>query len=670
MYIQVEKRELSHPDSALRREWLDTNGLGDYASSTVVDCHTRKYHGLLVADLGHPLGRNVLLSRIEAALVDSAGTEFPLSTCRYPGVIAPEGFRYQSEFQQGPSPVSCFHAGATAIRRELALVREEHTVILRYDITDAAAPVALRLSPLFAMRGIHVLQHQTDHWDSTRHDTPHGFSVEPAQGLPMVHVCVSRTPHVTGNPAWYRNVEYVKDQRRGYEYLEDLWCPGHIEVSLKKGDTVYLCVSTTAHSPRSLSGMWQREMTGRENQARAFDSDPDAHLRRLKSSAARFLRSEGATVRPPVSGWHWYGSRVRDTLIALPGLTFESARMPEGVSILRQIAQRESNGMLPDSLDEASGNHVSRSPDISFWFFWTLQQMRAAGHVAQTDEFLPVLDRIVRAHLTASAPGCRLTEEGLVAAGDDIVPGTWMDACSQSHPCTPRHGVAVETAALWYNALRFWLELRAEPPEELAELGALVRETAARIEDSLVRCFWNDSEMSLGDVYRDGWLDRAVRPNQILAVSLPYSALPHEEKRSVVLRVTADLLTPFGLRTLSPADPRYCPRYEGDQTSRDLASHNGTVWPWLAAHYADAYLATCPDRRRGAMFLTDRLRPLLRALPESHAVDSLPEMFNGNPPHTPKGCIASALSVGETIRLHMVLRRASDMSGTTPNRQT
>jgi predicted glycogen debranching enzyme len=653
--IVVPRKDCVNPESALRKEWLDTNGLGGYASSTVIDCHTRKYHGLLVAALEKPRGRYVLLSKVDASLVEG-NRELQLATNKYPGVFFPTGHMYIDSFEQGLWPSVTYRAGSHLLRRSTLMVHGENTVLVKYELLEGHRLLTLRLRPLIAYRNIHTVIRQNMYLQVRTFFEPNGFKAEPYQGMPPLYVSTSKRSVFYPGPDWFFNLEYLKEQRRGYEYQEDLFCPGVFEVELRKGEEVILAAST--EPVKSAASKCRHEVERRKAEYARLAGEKDDHVRDLKFAAGRFFVNEPGARSPGVcAGYHWFGQWGRDTMIALPGLAFACGRMDLGLAVLEGFAQREKNGLLPNFLSEDGAQDGYNSVDAGLWYFWTVQQYLAAGGAVENVKkaLYPVMRRVIAAHLNGEVPACRLTEEGFVHAGEADTQLTWMDASVHRHPVTPRNGCPVEVNALWYNALKFWLELTARfhLDDDLAErVGDVLR----RLDDSFTHCFWNQSAACLGDVYSENGLDRAVRPNQVFAVSLPFSPLAAEQQAQVVKRVTNDLLTPYGLRTLSPADKAFEPRYEGSQEARDAAYHQGTVWPWLVGHYADAYLKTCRDGRGGRAFLADKLRPLLQAFPDNMCLDSLPEIYNGNPPHTPKGCIAQAWSVGEVIRLHAILR--------------
>lgn len=649
MNIVYDRQRCANPESALRHEWLETNGLGGYASSTIIDCHTRKYHGLLVAALDQPRGRFNLLSKVEASLMVE-GRELSLCTNKYPGVFHPTGHQYIDRFEQTLAPTVTYRVGTHVLRKTTVMPKGENTVLIRYELLEGHRRLHLRLKPLLAYRDMHAVIRQNMHLRVRTFPEPNGFKIQPYDGMPPLYMATSKRSTFHPGPDWFYRLEYLKERRRGYDYQEDLFCPGLFEVDIRVGDSVVLAASTTPHNSRQLAAAFKAEMARRTQEWDARGNEADEHVRTLKHVAGQFLvRTQGRAGL--VAGYHWFGQWGRDTMLSLPGVAFCTGRSDQGLDVLRAFAGRTRDGLMPNVLSESGDDDAYNSVDASLLFFWAIQEYLRRG--GSTDvvrsEFLPVMHDIALAHCENRVPHCRLTDEGFISAGDATTQLTWMDANPGSGPVTPRHGAPVEVTALWYNALRMLVDLTD------GDAPRIVLDAMRRVEENFANCFWDYEANALGDVYTDGVLDGAVRPNQVFAVSLPYSLLSDQQQRAVVERVTADLLTPFGLRTLSPANPAFKGRYEGNQAQRDAAYHQGTVWPWLAGHYGEACLKTSSDTRAAAAFLRDRLAPLLKEFPESHAVASLPEVHNGNPPHTPKGCIAQAWSVGEVIRLHTLL---------------
>jgi len=650
--ITISQEDCINTEEALRKEWLDTNGLGGYASSTILHCHTRKYHGLLVACLKEPQGRFVLLSKIETSVL-SERREFHLSTNKYPGVFYPTGHKYIEEFTQGLAPTTSYKIADVLISKSVMMASGENTVLVKYSLREGRRSLILRLKPLLAYRDIHALMRENMSIQVKTYAEKNGFKIEPYQGMPPLYVYTSKKSVFHPAPEWFCNMEYLKERRRGYDYKEDLFCPGMFEVTLQRGKDLILAASTHPHKSANLEKKFKRETARRRGEFNRFAQEPE-RTQTLKYLAGQFIIRNRHNERSIAAGYHWFGEWGRDAMIAVPGLTFYCQRMDEGVEILDTFARREYNGLLPNFISEKHDGNAYNSADASLWFFWTVQEyFRKGGDPSIVKKhFFTAMQNIVKSILARINPLLKLHENGLVGCGSEETQFTWMDAVASGRPVTPRHGFAVEINALWYNAVKFLAELSRDYGEDHAELEII----AKKIENAFIQAFWNEEKHCLYDVVRDGYKDAAVRPNQIFAVSLPFSPVPEENRNDIVNKVTADLLTPYGLRTLSPADPNYKPRYEGSQDDRDSAYHQGTVWPWLAGHFGEAFLRVSEDQNAACEFLQEHLQPLLEEFPENFGVAGMPEIYNGTPPYKPKGCIHQAWSLAEVIRLRSLMK--------------
>jgi len=655
MNIKIGKEVCINPEAALRREWLDTNGLGGYASSTVINCHTRKYHGLLVAALQDPPGRYVLLSKVDASI--SVGRHvFHLSTNKYPGVFFPTGHKYIEYFSYRLFPTIVYRIGEILVEKSVLLLHGENTVLIRYHLRESGRPLVLRLRPLLAYRNIHALARENMELRVKTYFEKNGFKIDPYEGMPPLYCRTNRKSTFHPSPEWFYNVEYMKERRRGYEYQEDLFSPGVLEIPLSEGTEILFAASTKPHHPGTLRRKYREECARREREFHRFDS-ADPRLQDLKYLSHQFFITRHSGKRFLAAGYHWFGPWGRDTMVSLPGLAFHTGRMEEGVEVLRTFLSLERGGLLPNFISE-NGEPAYNSADASLWFFWTVQQYLAQGGDTEIvhGDFFPVMSRIIGSVINGTSPMYTLMGNGTVGAGNERTQLTWMDAVVRGVPVTPRHGCAVEINALWYNALMFYIELLRTRGEKV---GAKTEDTALRLEKSFPALFWNENAHCLFDVVRGEFRDPSVRPNQILAVSLPYSPLPQDMMKAVMVKVAGELLTPYGIRSLSPADPAFHPRYEGSQEERDAAYHQGTVWPWLVAHFGEGYLKVCESFEAGKRFLESHLDPLLTRFPADFGICSIPEIYNGSPPYKPKGCISQAWSLAELIRLHAILEKGT-----------
>lgn len=646
----------------LRREWLDTNGCGGYASSTVLNCHTRKYHGLLVANLPAPAcGRHVLLSKMEDSLV-FGGQEHVLTATQFPGALVPAGGLPLAAFELTTHPSWTFKTGPLEIRRSLALVYGQNSLLTRYVASGVTGDTRLRLKPFLAFRRNHGLARANEAIRGALVSATDGFRIAPYAGMPELYVQVHGASRLEITPAgyWYRDFEYLEEQHRGYDCREDLFLPAVLEFVMTPGQDVVVAVSTTAQT--DLDSLWAAEMHRRDSRREAAieaarrvgPASADVGLAEILLRAADQFLVTTPQGRPALlAGYHWFDDWGRDTMIALPGTAFWTGQAERGFKVLEAFASRERGGRLPNFInpdDTASYNSV----DASLWFFWAIQQyLQTGGSPARVQEHLwPVMRRIVEAFSSSRGPAAEvfMDGEGLLHAGTPDTQLTWMDACYDGRPVTPRWGYAVEINALWYNALAFC----AEQAREYGDRGFKLPVPLGRLARSFQRKFWLPQRKYLADVVNHAGVDTALRPNQLFAVSLPFSPLPAGMQEAVMECVTASLVTPWGLRTLAPEHPDYQPHYGGNGFARDHAYHQGTVWPWLLGAYVDGYLRVHHGTRAACGFLRERLSHWSQHVRDA-GLGSVSEIFDAEPPHNPNGCVAQAWSVGEVLRAHFVI---------------
>lgn len=654
--MELKTQGLS-PDRALSKEWLETDGRGGYASSTVLNCNTRKYHGLLVSHLPESGGRFVLLSKLEDSIVID-GREISLSMHQYPLMQVPERLEALVRISLGSHPRFMYQAGAVRVEKDILLARHTNTLLVRYRYRSGSGPVLLRIKPLLAFRGIHELSRENPFFRTDREITDGGFSMAPYDGLPRLHVNTGGDMNFLPGSFWYRNFEYLREMERGFPCREDLLMPGILECTLEPG--AFRTLSFSLEEVRDTDRLWTREIQRRQRKGRSRkkqSGDQDHLSARLDEAADSFMVKDAAGMPSVIAGYHWFYVWGRDSLISLPGLTFCRGKIPEGIRILKAIGSYRRNGLIPNCLSDRSHENAYNSVDASLWYFWCLQELlRVSGDMGLIKRhFWPVMKDIIAHYRDGKGNPVVHLESGLIAVGDTTTQYTWMDAVANSTPVTPRGGCPVEINALWFNALSFMRDVSREtgmdPGFDVAAQVEGVRKTFNDL-------FWIPGGNYLADVWNttDGSRDESVRPNQIFAVSLPCSPLDNRERaKQVVAKVTDELLTPLGLRTLSPRDPRYRGRYEGDGASRDSAYHQGTVWPWLLGHYGEALLKTADTRRKAR----GTLKAILSHF-EAHLFEAglgyVSEVFDGDEPRRPSGCIAQAWSVAELIRLSRLIQ--------------
>jgi predicted glycogen debranching enzyme len=633
--------------ASLSREWLETNGLGGFACGTVAGANTRRYHGLLTAALNPPGGRMLLLSKLEETLV-LGERRIDLSTNEYNGAIHPEGYLLLSNFRLDPFPTWTFEVDGVRLEKTIFMPQCGNTVQVEYKLLQAPAGLkpVLELRPLIGFRDYHSTTHENGSLNTSTDSSPNAASVQPYPGLPRLYFSHD-ADQLQEQGYWYKNFLYREERERGLDFQEDLFNPFVLSWQLSSERAATVIASTEQKDVREAGAIREAELQRRQQLASASPVD-DPFVRELTVAADQFLarRGEDWTV---IAGYPWFTDWGRDTMISLPGLTLFNGRSEIAKSILRNFARHTDMGMLPnrfvDSGEEAEFNTV----DATLWFFEAARAYAAAtgDYDFLRQELYPVFNQIIEFHIKGTRYNIKVAENGLLNAGAPGAQLTWMDAKIGDWVVTPRSGKPVEIQALWYNALRIMEDLAAhfgdeERRKQYSSLAALASWTFNRV-------FWNKDALCLYDVVNGGPPDGSIRPNQIFAVSLHHSMLSPERARAVVETVERELLTPVGLRTLSPSDPRYRSTYEGNQYSRDSAYHQGTVWPWLLGPFVSAYVRVNDGTAQSRARAHELLRSIEQHLTEA-GLGQISEIFDADPPHHPRGCFAQAWSVAEILR--------------------
>jgi predicted glycogen debranching enzyme len=653
-------------DLACRREWLETNGIGGFASSTIVGLNTRRYHGLLVAATKPPVGRMVLLAKVEETLV-IGGRRFDLSCNRYPGVVHPQGHAFLKQFRQDPFPVFVYEVEGLEIEKSVFMVHGENTTVIQYALVCAPeVPCTLELRPLIAFRDYHSLTHENGALNPALQIEPGRVTISPYDGCPRLGLAHT-TAEIGQEAAWYRNFEYAIEQERGLDYREDLFHPMVMTFDLGTNPRPALVASTEARIGEAADRYRTAEVV-RRNAVTAAAPIEEPFVQMLTRAADQFIvrRGSQSTV---IAGYHWFSDWGRDTMIALPGLTLSTRRYDDARGMLLAFADSADRGMLPNRFPDAGEMPEYNTVDATLWFF---EAVRAFGAYTEGYDFIratlyPVLADIIAWHEHGTRYGIRLDADGLLLAGEPGVQLTWMDARVGDWVVTPRHGKPVEIQALWYNALRTMEDLGQRFGD--GANAAHWKELAGAALSRFTELFWNESTGCLFDVVSGDSRDDSIRPNQLLAVSLHHSMLSAEKAKRVVATVERQLLTPYGLRSLAPSDHLYRGRYEGDPSARDSAYHQGTVWPWLMGPFLTAYLKvngrSAKARRQAEQWLSELRRFML-----DEGVGQVPEVFDGDAPRRAGGCLAQAWSVAELLRVSVeevrVIKPAQRVAATAP----
>lgn len=619
----IDKMLMQDLAYATSREYLVVSYAGGYAAATISGCNTRKYHGLLVAPQPQLDGDDhVLLSALNEKISYNNNAS-SLAVHRYPGEYNPDGHAFIAMFSADPIPCWTFKTGDAVITKELLMDESENRVSIRYTLKEGSPSVSLQLQPFVAFRNMHTVGKANSFANLSVNAIDNGVQMRLYEGYDPLFMQMTGDAAFTNNGYWYYNAEYAVEQERGYESHEDLYSPGHFEVTLTKEQPV---IFTAGLSPDNKFNF-------------QLPASANTMKERLLKAAKQFIinTDHGVAIR---AGYYWFGSWGRDTCIALPGLTLLTGNVPVFAKVVETLQTGLNNGLLSNA---GIGKHaLHNTVDASLWFVWSLQQYNVKIWATYKTALLNILNN----YRQGTMFGIRMLDNGLITAGEEGVALTWMDAVIGGVPVTPRRGVVVEINALWYNAVCFCLEAARSEGDE-----AFVKEweaLPAKIAASFIDVFWNEEKQYLADVEND-W---SVRPNQIFAVSLPFTPLKPAMQKAVVDKVRSELLTPRGLRTLSPLDERYSGHYGGDQGSRDHSYHQGTVWPWLLAHFSEAYLRT---DKEAALPLLKELYEGMSATLEECCLYSVPEIFDGNFPYKAGGAVAQAWSVAELIRMEHII---------------
>ena len=651
--IRFDHSLCSNLDTALSREWLETNGIGGFASSTVAGVNTRRYHGLLVAATHPPVGRLVLLSKFEEKLIVD-GEVFELSANQYPGVVQPRGFEFLQEFRLDPFPTFVFEVGGVRLTKTIFMVHGENSVVAQYGLSPGASvkSVLLELRPLIAFRDYHSLSQENEALNTVMVVEQGIVSFTPYASLPTLYLAHNAT-YVGTEGAWYREFQYEVERERGLEFSEDLFQPGLLQFNL--ADTPATVIASTQPGNAADVGLYRANEIQRRQSVIAQAGFADEAGKTLAIAADQFIVSRGND-KTVIAGYHWFSDWGRDTMIALPGLALATRRSDIAQSILRTFAQAADQGMLPNRFPDGGETPEYNNVDATLWFFEAVRAYVAASNDTAfvRAELYNVMADIVAWHIRGTRYNIRAATDGLLHAGAEGVQLTWMDAKVGERVVTPRSGKPVEIQALWYNALCVMDDLAnrfgdAHGQKRYSALAGFVRW-------SFNQTFWNDAQGCLYDVVDSAaagaMFDSSMRPNQVFAVSLHHTMLLPDRAQKVVAAVREHLLTPYGLRTLAPSDPQYHGRYTGTPAQRDEAYHQGTVWPWLMGPFIAAYLRVNQGSDTALRQSTEWLQPLERYLLDC-GVGQLPELFEGDPPHHPCGCLAQAWSVAELLRVRL-----------------
>ena len=643
-YLRFEKPLMTNLEEALPRELLRTNRSGAYSCSTIVDCNTRKYHGLLVVPVPELDEENyVLLSSLDVSVIQH-GAEFNLGLHKYQNEsYSPKGHKYIREFDCDKVPTTLYRVGGVLLKKEVVFQHYEDRILIRYTLVDAHSATTLKFKPFLAFRSVRQFTHENSIASREYTLVDKGIKTCMYQGYPELFMQFSKKNNFVFQPDWYRGVEYPKEQERGYASNEDLYVPGYFELNIQKGESIVFAASISESKTTSLKKLFEEEVRER--------SPRDNFFHCLVNAAHQFHNRTKTDERYILAGYPWFKCRARDTFISLPGLTLsiEEQDYFELVMKTATVGLREFMQEKPISVKI----YEIEQPDVLLWAVWTMQQYaKETSKEKCKDMYGDLIKEIIIYIMNNKHPNLFLDDNGLVRTNGRDVAVTWMNSTVNGQPVIPRTGYIVEFNALWYNALMFVVSL-FEHDEQEAEFCETLIDLADKCKYSFVSTFLNDYGY-LFDYVDGNMMDWSVRPNMIFPVAFDFSPLNQEQKKKVLDVCTRELLTPKGLRTLSPKSGGYNPMYVGPQAQRDYAYHQGTAWPWLGGFYMEACLKLF---KRTRLSFIERQMVGYEDEMTNHCLGTIPELFDGNPPFKGRGAISFAMNVAEILRTLELLEK-------------
>ena len=644
-YIRFEKSLMTNLEESLPKELLRTNRSGAYSCSSILDCNTRKYHGLLVVPIPELDDDNhVLLSALDVSVIQH-GAEFNLGLHKYRGnTYSPNGHKYIREFNCDKVPTTLYRVGGVVLRKEVVFQHFEDRILIRYTLEDAHSATTLRFKPFLAFRSVRQFTHENAVASREYHNVENGIKTCMYAGYPDLFMQFSKKNTFIFEPNWYHGVEYPKEQERGYDANEDLYVPGYFEMNIKKGESIVFSASIQEFKTKDLCRLFEEEVEER--------SPRDNFFHCLVNAAHQFHINDGNGDEYILAGYPWFKCRARDTFVALPGLTLAI----EEESYFEAVMRTAERGLREFMDDKPLTVHIAEidQPDVLLWAVWAVQQYgRETSKERCIERYGQLVKDIIIYIRSNKHPNLILDDNGLIRTNGRDKAVTWMNSTINGRPAVPRSGYIVEFNALWYNALKFAATIATDmgEPHETENL----EEMAARCKEAFVDTFLNEYGY-LYDFVDGNMVDWSVRPNMIFAVALDYSPLELSQKKSVLDVCTRELLTPKGLRSLSPKSGGYNPMFIGPQIQRDHAYHQGTAWPWLGGFYMEACLKLY---KRTRLSFIERQMVGYEDEMFYHCLGTIPELFDGNPPFHGRGAISFAMNVGEILRTLELLEKYS-----------
>ncbi len=638
-YLKFDKTIMINLEESLKREVLRTNRKGAYHCTTVVDCNTRKYHGLLVMPIpGLDDNNHVLLSSLDETVIQH-GAEFNLGLHKYAGDnFSPKGHKYIREYSFETVPRALYRVGGVILSKERIFSLSENRILIKYTLEDAHSATTLRFRPFLAFRSVDELTHANNQANLAYEEIPNGIKTCMYPGYPDLCMQFSKRVKFIYEPNWYFGIEYPKEQERGYPYQEDLFVPGYFEVPIKKGESIIFSAGDSSIVTTQLKTTYEYEVRTRTPRTSFFNC--------LKNSAQQFYFRPKENDAYLLAGYPWFKVRARDLFISLPGCTLSIDDPVRFEKIMHTAIPAMRTFMTENKPDSVI--HEIEHPDVLLWATWAIQQYAKEVGLKRADELYGDFMYEILEYISGQKhPDMKLMENGLLFANGRDKAITWMNSTVNGKPVVSRSGYIVEFNALWYNALCFYNELRENLPNE--KYAQIIQ----KIEHSFPETFVNGYHY-LFDSVNGSIVDWSVRPNMIFAVALPYSPLTRMQKRAVLDIVTKELLTPKGLRSLSPKSEGYRPYCTGSQYERDLSYHQGTAWPWLLGAYLESYLQVFG--KSGVSF-AERMLISMEEEMALHCIGTIPELFDGNPPFIGRGAISFAMNVAAILRVVNLLKK-------------
>lgn len=642
-YLKFEKALMTNLQDSLPRELLRTNRSGAYSCSTIVDCNTRKYHGLLVVPVPELDDENhILLSSLDPTVIQH-GAAFNLGLHKYHGGnYSPNGHKYIREFDCDKVPTTVYRVGNAVLKKEVVLQCYEERILVRYTLLEGQGTTLLQFRPFLAFRSVREFTHENAAINREYHNVENGIATCLYEGYPQLFMQFSKDNEFHYEPYWYRGLEYPKEQARGYYSDEDLYVPGYFEMKIRKGESIVFSGSTSEIKTSTLKRIFDDEVGLRPPRDNFFHC--------LVNAAHQFHNRKKNDDRYILAGYPWFKCRARDQFIALPGLTL-SIEEQDYFELVMETAERGLREFMQNEPLTVEIQEIEQ-PDVILWCIWAIQQYaKEAGKESCLKLYGDFLRDMIAYIENGKHPNLFLHTNSLLYAEGKNKAITWMNGMIDGKPVNPRSGYIVEFNALWYNDIKFVAWLFSDTSE--TEYTAHLEEMASLCKDAFVATFLNNYGY-LYDYVDGNMVDWSVRPNMILAAAVDYSPLEQSQKKSVVDICTRELLTPKGLRSLSPKSGGYTPVCVGDQDHRTRVYHQGTAWPWLGGFYLEACLKLYKRTR-----LSFVERQLIGYEDEvmSHCLGTIPEYFDGNPPYSGRGAISFAMNVGEVLRTLALLEK-------------